>query len=183
MTAFFLVALSLGLAQASPAPSVTLTREGGAFRLEAGFSADASPELVWEVLTDYDGMTGFLSSLRKSEIVRRTPQGVVIKQEGTARLLMFSRRVSLTLDVVERPPDRIEFWDVGGGEFEEYEGSWSVSQSSAPCSVTYQLFAEMKPSMVPRAAARRVLENSVRRQLEEVQKEVERRAKQPTNGR
>lgn len=174
-----LASLLLALAlpgSAAPAPSVTLTREGGAFRLEAGFETAADPDLVWQVLTDYDGMTGFLRSLRRSRVVERLPDGVVLEQEGTARLMIFSKKVALTLKVVERPPSLIEFSDVGGGEFEEYEGSWTISPSSGPCSVAYRLFAEMKPSMVPRQAARRVLEKSVKRQLEEVRDEIERRS-------
>jgi ribosome-associated toxin RatA of RatAB toxin-antitoxin module len=175
--------LLLACAPAAAAPTVTLSREGGAFRLEAAFETQAAAEIVWEVLTDYDGMTRYLRSLRKSRVVRRTPKGAVIEQEGVARLAVFSKRVALTLDVAEKPPGLIEFRETGGGQFEEYEGAWTITQSSASCSVSYRLFAEMKPSLVPRAAARRVLASSVRRQLEEVSAEIERRARAAGQGR
>jgi hypothetical protein len=164
-------------APAAPKPSVELTREGGVFRLQAGFEVDAPQDIVWAVLTDYDGMTKFLSSLKKSRVVRKTSQGVLIEQEGSARLLVFSRTIKLRLDVAEHAPSLVQFHDVGGGEFDEYDGSWTLAPTPHGTSVAYQLFAEMKPSMVPRAVARKVLEKSVRRQLEELSAEMVKRAK------
>src|SRR4051812_29228968 len=164
-------------AAAAPRPEVALTREGGVFRLQASFTVDAPPAVVWGVLTDYDGMTRFLSSLKRSRVVERKPDGAVIEQEGSARLLVFSRAINLLLEVAELPPRRIEFKDIGGGEFEEYDGAWTVEPSGGRTAVTYQLFAEMKASLVPRAVARRVLEKSVRRQLEELSAEMLKRAR------
>lgn len=176
----FLAALLFAAAPAAasgPRPTVSLTREGGVFRLQASFNVDAPPAVVWGVLTDYDKMTSFLSSLKRSRVVDRRPHGAVIEQEGSARLLMFSRAIKLTLDVAELPPDRIEFKDISDGEFDEYDGAWNVQPSAGGTAVSYQLFAEMKASMVPRAIARKVLEKSVRRQLEELAAEMLRRSR------
>jgi hypothetical protein len=174
-----LAALFLATAPAAastPRPEVALTREGGVFRLQASFIVDAPPGVVWGVLTDYDGMTRFLSSLKRSRVLEKKPGEAVIEQEGSARLLMFSRAIKLVLKVAELPPARIEFKDISDKEFDEYDGSWTVKPAAGGTSVSYQLFAEMKASLVPRAVARRVLEKSVRRQLEELSAEMLKRA-------
>lgn len=161
----------------APRPDVVLTREGGVFRLEAGFTVDAPAGVVWGVLTDYNQMPSFLSSLKKSKVLEKTSKGAVIEQEGSARLLIFSHDIKLKLDVNEKPPTRIEFRDLGGSEFEEYDGAWTIHTSSMGTSVSYELFAEMTPSMVPRALARKVLEKSVHRQLQELAREIVRRTR------
>lgn len=175
------VALLISAAAALPAAAerpahVELSREGHVFRLQAAFEVKADTSVAWQVLTDYDGMTRFVSSLRKSRVVRREADGPVIEQEGAVRVLIVSRRIPMTLKVVERAPTEIRFTDVGDSAFEEYAGSWTIAESSGISRVSYQLFAEMKPSLVPRGVARRVLEKSVADQLRQVQREMERRA-------
>ncbi|MDE2237019.1 MAG: hypothetical protein KGK30_03945, partial [Elusimicrobia bacterium] len=84
-------------------------------------------------------------------------------------------RFSLRLAVTEKPPGRIDFRDLGGGLFERYEGAWTVSASSRPCAVSYEVFARFKPSLIPRALARRMLLRSIQSQLSHVQAEIVRR--------
>lgn len=174
--AIALCCLSLRGAASSSPPELELSREGHVFRLQASFRAAAPPSAAWEVLTDYDGMTRFVSSLRESRVVRREGSSLVLEQEGVVRAAIFRRRIPITLNVVEKAPRRIDFSAIDSGQFEEYEGAWTVSESSGACLVSYQLFAEMKPSLVPRSMARRILEKSIRAQLEQVQAEIERRA-------
>lgn len=161
---------------AAAPPALQLTREGGVFRLQASFDVAASASTAWEVLTDYEGMTRFVPTLRKSEVLSRSANGAVITQEGQVHLLVFSRRVPLTLKVTERPPTRIDFQAVGKSQFEEYDGAWTIEPSSGACRVSYQLFAEMRSALVPRGVARGILQDNVGRQLELVQAEIERRA-------
>jgi len=167
--------VSAALPAAAP-PALQLTREGGVFRLQASFDVAASPSTAWAVLTDYEGMTRFVPTLRKSEVVSRSPNGAVITQEGQVHLLLFSRRVPLTLKVTEQPPSRIDFQAVGKSQFEEYDGTWTIQSSSGACRVSYQLFAEMKSALVPRGVARGILQDNIGRQLQLVQAEMERRA-------
>lgn len=165
-----------GAAARASAPEVELSREGHVFKVQASFEVQAAPAAAWSVLTDYDGMTRFVTSLRKSRVVSRAADEVVIEQEGVVRVAMFSRRIPITLKVVEKAPERIEFTSIANRQFDEYEGAWTVESSSGACTVSYELFAEMKPSVVPRAMARRILEKSIRSQLEQVQAEIVRRA-------
>ncbi|MDE2039289.1 MAG: SRPBCC family protein [Elusimicrobia bacterium] len=173
---FLLLAAALSLAAAEPPrPSVKLTSRDGAFRVRARFLVDAVPSLAWSVLTDYDDLPRFVPSLLESRVVRRSPDGAIVEQRGRARLLFFSHRFSLRLAVTEKPPGRIDFRDLGGGLFERYEGAWTVSASSRPCAVSYEVFARFKPSLIPRALARRMLLRSIQSQLSHVQAEIVRR--------
>lgn len=171
-----LAAALLLSAAAAQAPTLELSREGHVFRVQAGFEASALPATAWAVLTDYDGMTRFVTSLKKSRVAGREDGAVLLEQEGVVRVAMFWRRIPVRLKVFETPPERIDFVSIDDSTFENYEGSWTVAASSAGCLVSYQLFAEMKPSLVPRSLARRILEKSITAQLGQVQAEMERRS-------
>lgn len=149
--------------------------EKGAYHLKGEFAVKAGTAAIWEVLTDYDGIGSFVSSVESSRVLRRRPGAAVIEQEGSGRFLFFSRRVKLTLSVQETAPEKIDFKDIDGSQFERYEGSWRVLPSSSSFTVVYELTAQPDHALGPRFAAKKALRKQVRRQLEEVRAEIERR--------
>lgn len=149
----------------------------GSYLLDGEFWAEATPAVAWQVLTDYDGIGGFVSSIRSSRVLRRGTGTAVIEQEGTGRFLLFSRSVKLTLEVREERPKRLDFRDIEGRQFKQYEGSWTIASSSGGCRVGYRLAAQPDPSLGPRFAAKAVLKKNARRLLEEVRAEIEHRAR------
>ena len=169
---------ALARADPGPAPAIELASDGSLFRLRAAFEVPAAPAVAWDVLTDYDGMTRFVPSLRESRVISRAPDAIVIRQEGLVRFLVLSRRVPMTLKVVERAPERIDFSLLESSDFDDYTGSWSISPGTASCHVSYELYAEMRSSLVPQSIARRLLRRSISRQLQQVQAEIARRAAQ-----
>lgn len=174
------LALAL-LAAARPASgaAVSLEAEGeGAFRLRGSFPAAASAATAWEVLTDYEGLPRFVSSMRVSRLVGGEPGSPVVEQRGSGRFLFMSRDVLLRLAVREEAPARIAFRDVDGGQFSLYEGSWSIAGAGPGCVVSYDLAAAPRPALGPAFVARRALKAGVERLLEEVRAEMERRAKE-----
>jgi hypothetical protein len=180
----FMAALAGGLLFPAPRPafssdikvSLEQGREPGAYRLAGEFAVEAGTAVIWGVLTDYDGIGSFVSSIKSSRVLRREPEAAVIEQEGDGRFLFFSRRVKLTLAVRENNPAGIDFRDLDGSQFKQYEGSWRISLSTGGCVVAYELTALPDPSLWPRFAARKTLRKNVQRQLEEVRVEIERRA-------
>lgn len=149
--------------------------EEGAYRLAGEFAVGADTASIWGVLTDYDGIGSFVSSVKSSRVLGRGSGSVVIEQEGSGRFLFFSRRVKLTLAVREQAAERIDFRDIDGSQFKRYEGSWRISSSSGSYAVVYELTAQPDASLGPRFAAGKALRKNVRRQLEEVQAEIKRR--------
>lgn len=149
--------------------------DSSAYHLEGRFAVAADAELVWDVLTDYENMGQFVSSIRSSRVVRQEPGGPVIEQEGSGKFLFLSRRVKLTLAVREDRPARIDFRDIEGDRFRKYEGSWRIFPSSSGCIVQYELTAEPDPSLGPKFATKKVLRKNAQRLLEEVRLEIQRR--------
>lgn len=161
----------------SSGAAVSLHEAGapGAYHLEGSFSVDADADAIWDVLTDYDGIAGFVSSVRSSRVVGRTAGGKLVEQEGSGRFLFFSRRARLLLDVEEERPSRIVFNDVGSSDFLYYRGSWTIRSVEGCSVVEYELTARPDPAFAPPFAAKRALKRNARKLLDELRLEIERR--------
>ncbi|HEY2818874.1 MAG TPA: SRPBCC family protein [Casimicrobiaceae bacterium] len=99
-------ALALGPANAALAPDtdidVRASKDGEIVVVDVELSVTATPDEVWNVLTDYDHMASFVANLESSSIIARTGNTLDVMQKGTAHygLLSFPfqsvRRVVLT---------------------------------------------------------------------------------------
>ena len=165
-----------GFAAAGPARVSVGRGENGAYKITGGFEARAPASVAWSVLTDYEGLGKFVSSIRSSRVLKRTAHGAVLEQTGAARFLFVSRQVTLTLAVEETPQSRLDFKDADGRQFDRYEGSWTIAPSSAGCRVDYELTALPGPTLGPRFAVKSALKSGARGQLDGVRAEIERRA-------
>jgi hypothetical protein len=106
-----------------------------------------------------------------TSIVReRSDERVIIEQEAVSRMMMFSKRVSLLLEVrVEG--NRIRFRDIGGRSFTCYQGSWEISEGAAGTAIKYHLNA--KPSFdVPEFLLKRLLKRDSRQMIEQLRAEI-----------
>src|SRR5688500_14248021 len=88
-----------------------VTRTSGDYRVEGGFEVEASSAAAWAVLTDYDRIDEFVSSLRESRLVERSSGAAVVDQEALAGFLVFGREVRVRLRVEERAGEHILFED------------------------------------------------------------------------
>ena len=67
-----------------------------------------------------------------TSIVRERSGGrVIVEQEAVSRMMMFSKRVFLLLEV-HAEGNTIRFRDAGGRSFSCYEGQWRVSDDGRP---------------------------------------------------
>ena len=90
-----------------PEISFNVTREGEFIRTEAHVDLQVSPALVWAVLTDYEHYPRFISTMRESKIVSRSPESLVVEQKGQFDFLFFSQAIEAKLQVSEIPPNLI----------------------------------------------------------------------------
>ena len=79
VSAFPLAAVAAGSAQSSDV-DVTVRRDGEAIVIDVDLRVDASPQQAWSVLTDYDHMAGFVSSLTMSRVVARSDGKLEVAQ-------------------------------------------------------------------------------------------------------
>lgn len=159
------------LAAAGNDMDVTVTRGAhGSHVLHGEFSVDAPVDVVWETLTDYDGMGRFVSSVVESHL----RPGPVVEQRMAGALGPFRREIVLTLAIDESPKTRINFEDVSRHSFSHYRGSWQIHGSEGRVTVLYDLEATptfFAPAILVNSAFRR----SVATLLEEVRRETIRR--------
>jgi hypothetical protein len=192
--------LARPIAAAAQSVHITLRQATpGIYLLNGEFTVRASSSAAWEVITDYDAIGRFVSSIRSSRVLKRGPGSAIIEQEGNCRFLFFSRRVKLTLAVKESPPGRVYFREISGPQFKRYQGSWTITDSialppgglrasnkamgsKAGCSVSYELVVAPNFSVVPRFITKSVLKKSAQQLLNEVRTEIERRTRELPNG-
>lgn len=167
---------SRSMAGTPGAPKVFVTDTGnGGYRIEGLFGVEATPLAVWGVLTDYDNLSSFVTSMRSSSSSRDEWGQLVVAQEAVGHAGPFSRTMRVVLDVTEEPPGRIEFRDVSGKSFHSYVGAWSICTDGTGSEVKYELDA--RPRSTPPFFARSILSSNARDLLAQVQREVVRRGR------
>src|SRR5262245_5336231 len=130
---------------------------------------------AWAVLTDYDGISSFVSSMRASHVSGRGPGYVLVDQVAVGRLFLFSRRMHATLRVVEEPQTRIQFEDVLKRDFTTYVGEWRVEPAEHGTAIVYRVTARPTFSL-PDGMVRGMFRKTVRDLLSQVAAEIDRRA-------
>jgi hypothetical protein len=160
---------------ANPADlAVTVHHEDGAYRVNGVFTVEVSRAVAWDVLTDYEGIGGFVGSVRRS-VMERGPDGqLVLRQDAVAGPFPFKRRMQVALRLDERAQERIAFRDVLERDFHRYDGEWTLMVDGAETQIHYNLEAEPRTSM-PKAIGRSVLMGIAKDLLTRVRLEMLRR--------
>jgi ribosome-associated toxin RatA of RatAB toxin-antitoxin module len=135
-----LAAVAASAAESQPA-SVTVHEEGGVYRVAASFLTPQSRAIAQDVLTDYEAIPRFMPDVQRSRIVERRATSIVVEQEAVARVLFFSKKIHLELEV-HTEPGRIGFRDRSGQSFTRYEGTWTLAERDGQAAVTYELLAQ-----------------------------------------
>jgi hypothetical protein len=170
-----LLAVAGGGGAALQTPAVTVESHAGAFDVRGSFKTHAPLSLAWDVLTDYDHIASFVSSMRASHVEQRSGDTLRVHQVAAITVLLFHRTATVTLAVTEMPPHRIEFVDVLGQDFTRYSGSWTLRADSGATEVSYALAAT--PQTGPSGwFSRGVMSRTTSDLLSQVRKEIERRA-------
>ena len=174
VAASLVLALTGALADAGPAPTVTVREARGVYSVSARFHVPEPPAAALAVLTDYENIPRFLPDVTSSIVRARSAGGALVEQEAMSRMLMFSKRVHLMLEIVEGP-DAIRFRDRCGRSFARYEGAWRVTASGTGSDITYELIAA--PSFdVPEFILKRLLKRDSTRTIERLTTEIAARA-------
>lgn len=173
------LALMSGAASAeSDEITVELDDSTRACGVQGSFIVPVSGEVAWAVLTDYDHIAGFVTSMVSSRAERRSDGSLRVHQVATGSVMggVVRRRVHVELDTREEPPRRIAFTDVLGKDFSFYVGEWLVvpMPDTGAVYVTYRLTAEPHGA-IARAFCRGALRKTARQLLEQVRAEMLRR--------
>lgn len=103
---------------------LTLTKLAGRQRrIEATIHLPHPIELVWQVLTDYDGLSDFIPNLSKSCRIPHPDGGIRVEQIGIQNLKIVTFSARVVLDMVEDYPSAIRF-TMTEGDFKAFSGAW-----------------------------------------------------------
>lgn len=147
-------------------------KEGGIYEVHGAFEIEALRQTAWAVLTDYEGIDDFVSSVLRSVVRERHPDHVILEQEGVGRVFIFSKRIHVVLEVREESERSIVFHDVCGRSFEVYSGRWETEEvEKGLLRVTYELRA--KPAFKkPNFLMKKTLRENAAKLLNEVRDEI-----------
>jgi hypothetical protein len=99
-------------AHAEIVPDISVVRHGDTFNVVATARIEGDPKIVWNTLTDYEGLPRFVPSIHRVRVLARHRQGsgerLLVEQAGELRFLLYVRRVVVRLDVLHTPPTRVE---------------------------------------------------------------------------
>jgi ribosome-associated toxin RatA of RatAB toxin-antitoxin module len=151
-------------------PTVTVREEQGVYSVAARFDVTQAPAIVLAVLTDYEAIPRFMPEVNTSVVLERGTGHAVVEQEAVSRLLMFSKRVHLVLEIREEA-GVLRFRDRCTRSFARYEGSWRTTEHNGRTEVLYELIAQ--PSFeVPEFLLKRLLKRNSTQMIEQLQREI-----------
>jgi ribosome-associated toxin RatA of RatAB toxin-antitoxin module len=105
---------------------------------------DASPEHIWQAITDYENQKNFVPKLIDSGLISDNGSEQVMFETGKTGVLFFSKTVHIKLRVKGDPMKRLEFQQVDG-DFKIYQGEWVIEHSPGDRGAMLTFRAEIKP--------------------------------------
>lgn len=169
------IALAFGLARSACAGELTIdvSREGEFVSVRASVYVDADVGIAWQVLTDYDHLSGFIPDMRSSRVVKREGSSVVVEQKGEFGFLFFSKDIDVTLAVSEQPPLRIDARAIAGN-LKDLKASYELKDSPSGMQLGYT--GRFVPDFfLPPLIGMPLVRHSLERRLRAMVEEIERR--------
>ena len=161
---------TIAATNASRLPEVTVREQGGVYSVAARFHVSQPPSAALAVLTDYEHIPRFMPGVTTSIVRERSAERVVIEQEAVSRIMMFSKRVHLLLEVTEEA-NTLRFRDSAARSFEFYEGAWRLNQLDGQTAILYELRAKPKFE-VPGFMLKRLLTRDARTMIDRLRREI-----------
>lgn len=109
-----LAAAPAAAALAADGVHVEAERVGDGVEVRARALLAAPAALVWQVLTDYERLPGFIPGIAKSVVRGRRGNELTLEQTGEARFLVFSFPIEVVYEVVESPPASVASRSIAG---------------------------------------------------------------------
>ncbi len=161
-------------AASSQTVPVSVHGERGVYHVSATFATPQPAAIGRAVLTDYEQIPRFLPDVLSSRVLERHAERTVVEQQAVAKVLFFSKRVRLVLEVRETPA-LISFRDSSGESFIRYQGQWTLRDAGAGTLIGYELIAQPRFD-VPDFLLSRLLKRDAERMIDRIKREIAARA-------
>lgn len=106
--------------------SITVRKNGNG--IVAKMTVAAGPDRVWRILTSFDEMDAHLSGLKKSKVLRKEGNYLLVEQTAKVGIPLLSFSFRVVLDVVEDKP--FLYFSQRQGSFAFFRGHWKVEPTS-----------------------------------------------------
>jgi uncharacterized protein YndB with AHSA1/START domain len=109
---------------------IEIERAESRFRVRAAIRINASPEAVWQVLTDCDHAASFIPGVKRCRRIQSSPDGSweIIEQEAKYSWLMPA--VTSVVRADYKRPQRIDFKRIAG-DLKTEEGDWVLADEAS----------------------------------------------------
>lgn len=156
--------------------SVEAVRRGEAIEVRAHAVLEAPVALVWQVISDYERLPEFVPHLRRSVVVARDGNRLLLEQSGEARFAFFSLPIEVRFEVREQPHDWITSRAVAGN-LRRMSGRYELQPDAARASVLLRYSGAIEPGFeLPPIVGSAALRSNVEQQFEAMVQEILRRA-------
>jgi hypothetical protein len=146
---------------AGPDLQVTVRKSGDDFRSFATLFVPASPQRVWDVLTDYARAPEFTPNLEESRVIGRSGDTLRLYQKRRVQWGPFSVPVEMVREIKLIAPTRTEARLVSGS-LDKYESTTEVIAEGDGTRIIYRSYAVPGSSLAALAG-----ESLVKRETEE----------------
>ena len=119
-----------------------------------------SPEDFFSVIADYERYPDFLPDMESVEVLSRAEERVEARFTAT-----FLKRVSYTLEIVERAPNAMD-WSLIEGPFKVSDGSWRLERLADGGTLARYSIEVQLHSFVPKSLSTPVVAKTVPALLE-----------------
>lgn len=134
------------LAAGQVAVRILLDSDDSPIQVHAAVKINASPEVIWRVLTDCDHAANFIPGVKRCRRVQSAPDGSwdIIEQEAKYSWLMPS--VTCVVRADYKSPERIDFKRLSG-DLKDERGDWVLESAATRSSndatiVEYELYVD-----------------------------------------
>jgi hypothetical protein len=152
---------------------VKAQKQGDAVVIDVEATAAVDPTIAFAVLTDYDQMPRYVSSLKSSRMARTGPNTLEVEQVAQTKLLFWNFTVR-SLRSVELVPNKEVRSHLIKGDFTRYEFTTRVQEKDGATLITHH--GEYVPkSWLPPAIGPAIIQELTKKQYEEMIGEMLRR--------
>ncbi|TCS35602.1 polyketide cyclase/dehydrase/lipid transport protein [Paucimonas lemoignei] len=158
--------------EAEPERDVTVSvhKNGDMIVVDVSFSVAATQQDAWNVLTDFDHMSEFISNLQSSKVISRSGNKLQVAQIGKAARGMFSFAFESVREVELMPHSTIRS-RLLSGNMQKMDGATQLSSESSGTRVEFH--GESIPSVwVPPVVGTKFIGNEVQEQFREMRAEI-----------
>jgi ribosome-associated toxin RatA of RatAB toxin-antitoxin module len=166
------------LHQTVHADAARISRDGQSFyEVSAAGFVRVTPQQAWRVLTDYERLPDFVPDLVASKVLSRNANETILEQSSEAGFLFVSQRIRMTMRIREQPFSTIDVFLVSG-DMKHYAAHWELAATTHDgvdgTRVTFN--GMMEPDFfVPPLFGRSIVQANVRKMVQAVITEIERR--------